>query len=109
MNKSLKFILMLVASIITGWAILAITHCCHLDNSVKHGIITNKTYYPAHWIFIWISHGKYGGHMQPVYISDAWHLNLCGLDEDHNIRNVTLYVSHLTYDQTNIGTQWDRE
>jgi len=72
--------------------------CVGLETKVGIGSVSDKHFAPAHTTWVWISHGKRGGHPQAIYHPDRWSVEV-------EIRGDSdwLDVSNIRYETTKRG------
>ena len=94
--------------LVGGGVIVAVIAHCVWDECTKptSGVVVTKKFVPAHTDWIWISHGKSGGHMSPIFHSDDWELLI---DGDGDQRTAWVRVSPATYEMVQAGSRWKAE
>lgn len=75
---------------------------------VVRGTIVARDHYSAYTSFIWISHGKYGGHLMPIFHAERWELTIDGFDAEGTPRRQRVSVSEFEYERAHEGDAWHR-
>lgn len=90
-----------------GFIAAVIAHCVW-DACTKptSGVVVTKKFVPSHTDWIWISNGKGGGFMSPVFYGDDWELLI---DGDGDQRTAWVPVSPSTYEAVQVGSRWAAE
>jgi hypothetical protein len=67
------------------------------------GAIVRKHHQPSSTTYIWISHGKYGGHLQPIFHPEYWTVTINGKCSDGEYRDRSVTVDEDIYERSVVG------